>query len=52
MINRILKTRLIRFHIKQLSDAFNQRTAKSEGQIKLMIQYKLIKEDVELTPYG
>ncbi|WP_272022152.1 P-loop ATPase, Sll1717 family [Olleya namhaensis] len=45
MINRILKTRLNRFHIKHLSDAYNQRTAKSEGQIKLMIQYKLIKED-------
>ncbi|WP_237275668.1 P-loop ATPase, Sll1717 family [Tenacibaculum ovolyticum] len=45
MINRILKTRQNRFHIKHLSDAYNQRTAKSEGQIKLMIQYKLIKED-------
>lgn len=45
MINRILKTRLNRFHIKHLTDAFNQRTAQSEGQIKLMIQYKLIKED-------
>ncbi|TYC14799.1 hypothetical protein ES677_05310 [Bizionia gelidisalsuginis] len=45
MINRILKTRLTRFHIKHLNDAFNQRTAKSEGQINLMIQYKLIRED-------
>lgn len=45
MINRILAVRQIRFTIKQLNTAFNQNTAQSEGQIKLMINYKLIRED-------
>jgi hypothetical protein len=45
MINRILKVRQIRFTIKHLTDTFNQRTSQSDGQLKLMIQYKLIKED-------
>lgn len=45
MINRILTVRLTRFTLKQLTDTFNQSVAQSEGQIKLMKQYKLVRED-------
>jgi len=45
MINRLLRVRLTRFAIKDLTKAFNQRTAQSDGQIKLMLQYKLIRID-------
>lgn len=45
MINRLLKVRQTRFTLKHLTDTFNQRAAQSEGQIQLMIQYKLVKED-------
>ncbi|MFV8374005.1 P-loop ATPase, Sll1717 family [Flavobacterium sp. GSP11] len=50
MINRILAVRLARFTIKQLTDTFNQNPAQSEGQIKLMINYRLIREDDILGP--
>lgn len=45
MINRILAVKLIRFTAKQLTDTFNQNIAQSDGQIKLMLGYKLIRED-------
>lgn len=45
MINRILTVRLVRFTIKQLTDTLKQTTAQSEGQIKLMIGYRLIREE-------
>lgn len=45
MINRILKVRLNRFSVKQLTITFNQNTPQSLGQIKIMQQYKLIRED-------
>jgi hypothetical protein len=45
MINKILGVRQIRFAAKQLTDAFNQTPAQSEGQIKIMIGYSLIRED-------
>jgi hypothetical protein len=45
MINRLLKVKLNRFCDRDLTKTFNQSTAQSEGQIKLMIQYKLIRED-------
>lgn len=45
MINRILPVRQTRFTAKQLTDTFNQTPAQSEGQIKLMTQYKLVRED-------
>lgn len=45
MINRILTVRQTRFTAKQLTDTFNQTSAQSDGQIKLMIQYKLVCED-------
>ena len=45
MINRILTVRQTRFTQKQLTDTFNQTIAQSEGQIKLMTQYKLVRED-------
>jgi hypothetical protein len=45
MINRILAVRLIRFTAKNLTDTFNQNNSQSEGQIRLMLNYRLIRED-------
>jgi len=45
MINRILAMRLIQFTTKHLTDTFKQSAAQSIGQIKLMIDYKLIREE-------
>lgn len=45
MINRVLKIKLTRFTLKDLTNTFNQNTSQSEGQIKIMLQYKLIRED-------
>ena len=45
MINRLLALKLIRFTKKQLTDTLSQTSNKSEGQINLMISYKLIKEE-------
>lgn len=50
MINRILGVRLTRFTIKQLADTFNLNAPQSEGQIRLMINYRLIREDDILGP--
>jgi len=50
MINRILAVKMTRFTIRQLTETFNQSIAQSEGQIKLMINYKLIREDDILGP--
>ncbi len=50
MINRILAIKLTRFTIKQLTDTFNQNSPQSLGQIKLMINYRLIREDDILGP--
>lgn len=45
MINRLLKVRLNRFSTKDVTIAFNQSNRETEGQIKIMLQYKLIRED-------
>ena len=45
MINRILAVRLTRFTVKDLNRTFKQSNAQSDGQIKLMKSYKLIRED-------
>jgi hypothetical protein len=45
MINRLLAVRQARFTAKQLTDTFNQNTSQTDGQIKIMINYKLIRED-------
>ncbi len=45
MIKRLLTMQLTRFTVKQLNDTFGQGTAQSEGQIKIMENYKLIRED-------
>jgi hypothetical protein len=50
MINKILGLRLTRFTVKQLNEAYNQNIPQSEGQIKLMINYKLICEEDILGP--
>lgn len=50
MINRILSVRQARFTVKQLTNAFNQNPSQSEGQIKLMLNYRLIREDDILGP--
>jgi len=50
MINRILAVRQTRFTVKQLTDTFNQNISQSEGQIKIMIGYSLIREDDILGP--
>ncbi len=50
MINRLLKVRIARFTAKQLTNTFNQTTAQTTGQIKIMKQYKLIQEDDILDP--
>lgn len=45
MINRLLYMQLSRFTIKQLTETYNQNNAQSEGQVKIMIGYKLVRED-------
>jgi Cdc6-like AAA superfamily ATPase len=50
MINRILAVKLNRFTSRDLTRAFNQNNSQSEGQIKLMKSYKLIREDDILGP--
>jgi hypothetical protein len=45
MINKILSTKNKRFTVKILSDTLNQSNSQSEGQIKLMIKYRLIREE-------
>lgn len=45
MINRLLKVRLNRFTTSQLTKTFNQTSSQSVGQIKIMQQYKLVRED-------
>lgn len=52
MINRILAVKLNRFTSKDLTKAFNQNNSQSEGQIKLMKSYRLIKEDEILGSNG
>jgi hypothetical protein len=43
MINRILRVRKIEFSISDINTIFNQRSSQSEGQIKTMLNYNLIK---------
>lgn len=50
MVKRLLSMQLTRFTVKQLTDTFGQSTAQSEGQIKVMESYKLIREDDILGP--
>ncbi len=45
MINRILAVRLTRFMAKNLTEVFNQTNSQTDGQIKLMLNYRLIRED-------
>ena len=45
MVNRLLKLKLTRFSKNQLTAAFNQNSNQSEGQIKIMKNYSLIKEE-------
>ena len=45
MINRILAVRQTRFTAKMLTDTFSQSSAQTDGQLKLMMQYRLIRED-------
>lgn len=45
MINKILSTKNNRFTAKILADTLNQNNAQSEGQIKLMKKYRLIREE-------
>lgn len=48
MINRLLKLKLFDFTYKDMSSILEQNDNQSEGQISLMIRYKMIRED-ELT---
>lgn len=48
MINRLLKLKQFQFTYKDLSVILEQSDNQSEGQIKLMVKYKMIRED-ELT---
>ncbi|MDQ6471437.1 hypothetical protein RB619_12345 [Flavobacterium sp. LHD-80] len=50
MINRILGVRLIRFTVKQLAETYNLNGPQSDGHIKLMINYRLIREEDILGP--
>lgn len=52
MINRLLKLKLTRFTYKDLSNALDQNDSQSEGQVKLMIRYKMIREDELSTQNG
>ena len=45
MINKILSTKNKRFTAKILSDTLNQSSSQSDGQIKLMKKYRLIREE-------
>lgn len=45
MINKILQIKLTVFTAKNLTDTLRQTTSQTEGQLKLMISYKLIKEN-------
>ena len=50
MINRLLRVRVSRLTAKDLTLTFNQNQNQSEGQLKIMLQYKLIQEDDILGP--
>lgn len=50
MINRILAVKLTRFSHKDLNKTFNQNNAQSIGQLKIMSEYKLIREEDILGP--
>lgn len=45
MINRLLTVKRLIFTSRTLNEVFNQKNPASEGQIKIMQQYKLIRED-------
>lgn len=45
MINKLLRLRITRFTYKDLTLALNQNDNQSQGQIKIMIGYRLIKEE-------
>lgn len=45
MIQRLLAVKLLRFSLKDLQETFKQSVGQSEGQVKVMMGYKLIEED-------
>lgn len=52
MINRLLKMKLIRFDESQMNNFFRQNISQTNGQIKIMINYNLIKEEEILGDSG
>ncbi len=52
MINRLLRLKMIRFTYKDLSSVLNQNDNQSTGQVKTMIDYRLIREEEFPDPTG